>query len=40
MCDNVPIYHHNQTYLKRVLCVADIQQCDIYATIFITNDNL
>jgi len=33
MWDNVPIYHHNQTYLKRVLCVADLQQCDIYATV-------
>jgi len=34
MWDYVPIYHHNQTYLKRVLCVADLQQCDINATVY------
>jgi hypothetical protein len=34
MCDNVPIYHHNQSQLKRVLYVAVVQQCDIDATLY------
>jgi hypothetical protein len=33
MCDNVPIYHHNQSQLKRVLYVAVMQQCDKNTTI-------
>ena len=34
MCDKLPIYFHNQTYLKRVLCVADMQHCDINTTLY------
>ena len=35
MCDKLPIYPHNQSQLKRVLCVADMQHCDINATLSI-----
>jgi hypothetical protein len=35
MCDKVPICYHNQSHLKRVLCVADMQQCDINTTLSI-----
>ena len=34
MCDKLPIYPHNQSQLKRVLCVADMQHCDINATLY------
>jgi len=34
MCNKLPIYPHNQTHLKRVLCVADMQHCDINATVY------
>ena len=35
MCDKVPICYHNQSQLKRVLCVADMQHCDINTTLSI-----
>ena len=34
MCDKLPIYTHNQSQLKRVLCVADMQHCDINTTLY------
>ena len=34
MCNKLPIYPHNQSHLKRVLCVADMQHCDINTTIY------
>jgi hypothetical protein len=34
MCDKPPIYTCNQSQLKRVLCVADMQHCDINTTLY------
>ena len=34
MCDKLPIYMCNQSHLKRVLCVADMQHCDINTTLY------
>ena len=34
MCNKLPIYPHNQSQLKRVLCVADMQHCDINTTLY------
>jgi len=34
MCDKVPICYHNQSQLKRVLCVAVMQHCDINTTLY------
>jgi hypothetical protein len=31
----VPIYSHKQSHLKRATCVAELQQCDIYATVLV-----
>ena len=35
MFDKPPIYPHNQSQLKRVLCVAVMQHCDINTTLSI-----
>jgi len=39
-CDKPPIYLCNQSQLKRVLCVADMQQCDINTTLSIFSCDL